>query len=120
VAGLFPALALPRTTDLVAMSFGGFVGLSLAARHGRLFERLVLVDTAASFPEPARVPLRIMAQRAEAEGIVGALDTTTPPALAHELAAGIRGARLVQSPGCAHCPPIETPDAFVAALRDFL
>lgn len=185
VAGLFPALGLPRATDLVAMSFGGFVGTALAARHGHLVDRLVLVDTAAAFPEPAKAPLRAMAERAEALGmqavvdvairrmftdgfiaahpdvveertavllkaeptsfatacralaaldlrpalpriehptlvVVGALDVTTPPALARALAAGIRGATLIEIPDCAHCPPIEQPAAFVEAVETFL
>lgn len=185
VAAAFPALGLPPATDVVAMSFGGFVGSALASRHGRLFDRLVLVDTAAAFPEPAKVPLRAMAERAEREGmaavlevavrriftetfiaahpdivearkatllradtgpfaiacralaaldlrpvlarianptlvVVGALDITTPPALARELAEGIPNARLVEIPDCAHCPPIERPREFVATLRDFL
>ncbi|HEU5320134.1 MAG TPA: alpha/beta hydrolase, partial [Methylomirabilota bacterium] len=42
LAALFPALRLaPAATDLVAMSFGGFAGIALAARHGHLFDRLV-------------------------------------------------------------------------------
>lgn len=186
MAQLFPALGLaPASTDVVAMSFGGFVGIALAARHGGLFDRLVLVDTAAAFPEPAKVPLRAMAERALADGmaavvntalrrmltdafiaahpdvvaaraevlqratprafatacraladldlrpvlgtianptlvVVGALDATTPPPLARELQAGIRGARLVEIADCAHCPPIETPDEFVAIVEEFL
>lgn len=185
VAGLFPALGLPRSTDLIAMSFGGFVGTALAARHGHLFDRLVLVDTAAAFPEPAKASLRAMAERAETLGmaavvdvavrrmfteafiaahpdvvaertavllratpssfatacraladldlrpvlprignptlvLVGALDATTPPALARELAAGIRGARLEEIPDCAHCPPLEAPRAFLDTVGSFL
>lgn len=185
LAGLFPALGLSPSTDLVAMSFGGFVGIALAARSGRLFDRLVLVDTAAAFPDAARAPLRAMAERAETAGmaavvdvalrrmftdafiaahpeivaaraavlararpasfatacraladldlrpalgqianptlvVVGALDATTPPALARELAAGIPGARLVEIPDCAHCPPLERPDAFLAVVEPFL
>jgi 3-oxoadipate enol-lactonase len=186
VALLFPAIGLrPEATDLLAMSFGGFVGLALAARHGHLFRRLVLVDTAAAFPEPAKAPLRAMAERALRDGmgavvetalrrmftepfiaahpdivaargetlrrarpehfatacraladldlrpvlgkirnptlvVVGALDVTTPPALARELAAGIDGARLVEIADCAHCPPIEQPQEFARAVGEFL
>lgn len=186
VASLFPALGLaPTTTDLVAMSFGGFVGIALAARHGHLFDRLVLVDTAAAFPEPAKAPLRGMAERGLKDGmravvdtalrrmfaeafidahpdviaartevlrrahpehfatacraladldlrpvlgkirnrtlvVVGALDATTPPVLAHELRAGIAGARLVEIADCAHCPPIEKPEEFVRVVGAFL
>jgi 3-oxoadipate enol-lactonase len=186
VALLFPALGLkPETTDLLAMSFGGFVGIALAARHGRLFRRLILVDTAAAFPEPAKAPLRAMAERALRDGmsavvdtalgrmfteafiaahpdtvvarsetlrrarpehfatacraladldlrpvlckipnptlvVVGALDATTPPALARELMAGIDGARLVEIPDSAHCPPVEKPEEFARAAGNFL
>jgi pimeloyl-ACP methyl ester carboxylesterase len=186
VALLFPALGLnPDTTDLVAMSFGGFVGIALAARHGYLFRRLIFVDTAATFPEPAKAPLRAMAERALRDGmgavvetalgrmfterfiaahpdivaersevlrrarpecfatacraladldlrpvlgrignptlvLVGTLDVTTPPALARELTSDIAGARLVEIPDCAHCPPIERPEEFARAAADFL
>lgn len=185
VALLFPALGLGAATDLVAMSFGGFVGTALAARHGTLIDRLVLVDTAAAFPDAAKAPLSAMAERALAGGMravvdialrrmftdgfiaahpgvvaararaleaarpecfatacralaaldlrpvlgkianptlvaVGTLDVTTPPALARELASGIRGATLVEIAGCAHCPPVEKPAEFVRAIAPFL
>lgn len=186
VARLFTALGLaPGRTDLLAMSFGGFVGTALAGRQGHLFDRLILVDTAAAFPEAAKGPLRVMADRALADGmravvgtairrmfteafiaahpdtiaartevllqarpehfatacraladldlrpvlgkirnrtlvVVGALDATTPPALARELAAGIPDARLVEIADCAHCPPIERPEAFARVVTEFL
>jgi pimeloyl-ACP methyl ester carboxylesterase len=185
MAALFAALRLPPTTDLVAMSFGGFVGLALAVRHRHLIDRLVLVDTAAAFPEHAKAPLRVMAECALREGMkavvdtalrrmftepfiaahpdvvreraavllgtrpepfatacraladldlrpalpairhralvmVGALDLTTPPVLANELAAGLEGAGYVEIADCAHCPPLERPDAFVSAVLRFL
>jgi 3-oxoadipate enol-lactonase len=186
MALLFPALGLkPETTDVLGMSFGGFVAIALAARHGQLFSRLVLVDTAAAFPERAKAPLRAMAERAAENGmgavvdtalgrmftarfiaerpdlvaaqsdtllrarpeyfatacralvgldlrpvlgsikndtlvVVGKLDITTPPALARELAEGIPQARLVEIPGCAHCPPIEQPERFAREVNNFL
>ena len=52
--------------------------------------------------------------------LVGALDVTTPPFLASELAGCIEGAAYLEIPGCAHCPPIETPTEFVAAVERFL
>jgi len=52
--------------------------------------------------------------------MAGALDATTPPALARQLAAGIPGARFLEIPGCGHCPQIEDPQGFVAAVEDFL
>jgi 3-oxoadipate enol-lactonase len=185
VAALMDALRLGPGADVLGMSFGGFVATALAARHGARLGRLVLVDTAAAFPEPAKIPLRGMAERAVQAGmaavvdtavrrmftdafiaahpevverqaailrraeprafatacraladldlrpalgairnptrvVVGALDATTPPALARELAAGIGGATLVEIPDCAHCPPIENPAALLAAVEPFL
>jgi 3-oxoadipate enol-lactonase len=52
--------------------------------------------------------------------IAGSEDATTPPALARQLAAGIRGAKFVELEGCGHCPQIENPQAFVAAIAAFL
>ena len=52
--------------------------------------------------------------------IVGELDAATPPALATGLATGIPGAKLVRIPDCGHCPPLEQPEAFLAAVEPFL
>ena len=30
------------------------------------------------------------------------------------------GARYVELPGCGHCPPLEQPEAFLDAIRDFV
>lgn len=185
VAGLFGALGLPRATDVLGNGFGGFIAVALAARHGAKFERLIVADALASFPDPAKVPLRNLAARVAQEGMTGALDVaiqrmfpdtfiaahpeiveerkqalrradpacfraaclalarldlapvlklvrnptlvmagaldrTTPPALAAELAAGIGGATFREIPGCGHCPQIEDPGAFVDAVNGFL
>jgi pimeloyl-ACP methyl ester carboxylesterase len=52
--------------------------------------------------------------------IVGDEDALTPPSAAESLAAGIRGAKLVVLPGAGHLSNLETPDAFNAAVLDFL
>lgn len=185
VAGLFGALKLPRETDVLGNGFGGFIAVALAARHGAKFDRLIVADALASFPEPAKIPLRNLAARVAQEGMAGALDVaiqrmfpesfiaahpgivqerkrtleradpacfrtaclalvrldlapvlklirnptlvmagaldqTTPPALARELAAGITGATFLEIPGCGHCPQIENPRAFADAVNGFL
>ncbi len=51
---------------------------------------------------------------------VGEGDVLTPPELAEEMAAGIPGARLARIPGAGHLPPMETPDAVTALLREWL
>ena len=48
--------------------------------------------------------------------ICGELDQATPPALNRAIASAVPGARYVELPGCGHCPPLEQPDAFLAAL----
>jgi 3-oxoadipate enol-lactonase len=84
VAELFPALKLPPQTDVLGNGFGGFIALSLATRHGTAFDRLVIADALATFPEPAKLPLRNLAAKVAQEGMSGALDAAIqrmfPPA----------------------------------------
>ncbi|HET9653695.1 MAG TPA: alpha/beta fold hydrolase [Usitatibacter sp.] len=49
----------------------------------------------------------------------GALDQTTPPALAREVAESIRGAVYREIAGSGHCPMLEQPQALVAEMRGF-
>lgn len=186
IAGLLSALHLPRATDVLGNGFGGFISVALAGRHGDQFDRLIVADALAAFPEPAKQPLRDLAAKVAQEGMAGALDIairrmfpeafiavhpriveerkqalarqadaasfqraclalaqldftpvlgmihnptlvmagaldqTTPPALARELANGIPGARFLEIPGCGHCPQIENPGAFIDAVNGFL
>ena len=50
----------------------------------------------------------------------GALDQTTPPALAQQVAQGIAGARYQEIADSGHCPMLEQPAALVAAMNRFL
>ncbi len=185
IAGMMAALDLPRETDVLGNGFGGFIAVALAARHGERFERLVAAPALVAFPESAKQPLRVLAERVAREGMSGALDiairrmfpesfiaahpqivderkhalekadagcfrtaclalaqldlsavligignrtlvmagsedATTPPSLARELACAIPGARFQEIQGCGHCPQIEQPQAFVAAVEGFL
>jgi 3-oxoadipate enol-lactonase len=52
--------------------------------------------------------------------VVGAEDEATPPALGRALADRLADARLALLPGLGHCPHIQDPDAFVAAIAPFL
>lgn len=52
--------------------------------------------------------------------IVGAEDRVTPLACAETLIAGLQDAEVVVIPGAGHLTALERPDAFVAAVRDFL
>jgi pimeloyl-ACP methyl ester carboxylesterase len=51
--------------------------------------------------------------------VTGAHDLMTPPKFGASLAAGIRGARLVELPRCGHFPMHEQPDALAAAITGF-
>ena len=52
--------------------------------------------------------------------IAGGADQTTPPEMARELAAAVPGASFTELAGCGHCPPLEQPEAFIAAVEAFL
>jgi len=181
VARVMDALELPRDTTVFGNGFGAFVALELAIRHGPRFGRLIVADTLAAFPEPARAPFRAMAEGVSAGGmkavldtaiarmfppefaaanpgvieerkralaavepqcfaraclalaeldlsskiknirnstliLCGALDQTTPPALARELAQKIPGARYEEIAESGHCPMLEQADALVAKI----
>jgi 3-oxoadipate enol-lactonase len=174
VARIMDALELPRNCTVFGNGFGAFVALELAVRHGARFDRLIVADTLAAFPESARAPFRGMAAKVTAEGMKGVLDTaigrmfppafaerhpeviaarkaalakvdaqcfaraclalasmdltaqvpkirnptlvmcgaldqTTPPALAQDLARKIPGARYEDIPDSGHCPMLEQP-----------
>jgi pimeloyl-ACP methyl ester carboxylesterase len=185
VAAALAKMQLSRDAALLGNGFGGFIALALAARHGRLFQKLLLVDTAAGFPEAAKTAFATMAEKVAAGGmgavaeiaarrifhdaylaahpeavaerravlmrmdpkafiagcralekvdlraalpgisnptlvVVGELDAATPAALAREMAATIKGAQYILLPSCGHCPPLEQPQAFLAAIGPFL
>ena len=52
--------------------------------------------------------------------VCGALDQATPPPLNKEIAVKVPGARYVELPDCGHCPPLEQPEAFLAAIKNFM
>ena len=52
--------------------------------------------------------------------IYGELDQATPPALNRAIAECIPGATITMLPGCGHCPPLEAPAGFLAAVAGML
>jgi 3-oxoadipate enol-lactonase len=52
--------------------------------------------------------------------VAGAEDQATPPALGRALADRLPNARAIELPGLGHCPHVQDPDAFVAAVAPFL
>jgi 3-oxoadipate enol-lactonase len=52
--------------------------------------------------------------------VCGEFDQATPPVLNKAIADKVAGARYVELPGCGHCPPLEQPEAFLAAIKEFV
>lgn len=69
IAEALRALGLGPGGAVLGNGFGGFVVAALAAPHGALFEKLLLVDTAARFPQQARSAFAVMAEKVAAGGM---------------------------------------------------
>jgi 3-oxoadipate enol-lactonase len=93
-----------------------------AAERREVLLRMNVSSFAAACRALAKVDLRPELPRIENPTlvVVGSLDAATPPVLARELASGIPGAQLAELPGCGHCPPLQQPSEFVAAVAPFL
>jgi pimeloyl-ACP methyl ester carboxylesterase len=52
--------------------------------------------------------------------LVGDSDEPTPPDLARETAAGIRGSKLVVVPDCGHLSTLERPELVTKALVEWM
>ena len=52
--------------------------------------------------------------------VCGEFDQATPPALNKAIVEKVPGARYVELPGCGHCPPLEQPEQFLAAIKGFV
>ena len=52
--------------------------------------------------------------------VIGDVDGATPPAIGRALAERLLGASAIEMKGVGHCPHIQVPDEFVAAIAPFL
>jgi pimeloyl-ACP methyl ester carboxylesterase len=52
--------------------------------------------------------------------ITGEDDTAQPAHNSEQIAAGIRGARLVRIPACGHSSSLEQPEAVITAMREVM
>ena len=52
--------------------------------------------------------------------VCGELDQATPPPLNKEIVEKVADAKYVELPGCGHCPPLEQPRQFLAAIGEFV
>jgi 3-oxoadipate enol-lactonase len=86
IGQLFRDLSLPRETDVLGNGLGSFVALSLAARHGQLFDRAVLIGSGIRFPDQGRATFAVLADKAECDGMAALTDAAMqrmfPPAFA--------------------------------------
>jgi len=69
IAEALSALRLGSGAAVAGNGFGGFIAVALAARHGVLFERLLVIDAAAGFPEAGKAAFRAMAEKVSAGGM---------------------------------------------------
>ena len=97
----FPDVVRKRKECLARVNAGGFARACLALADLDLRPRLATI----------RNPTLVMC---------GALDQTTPPALAREVAQALPGASYEEIAGSGHCPMLEQPEALVAAMGAFI
>lgn len=74
ISGLFDALDLGATADVLGNGFGGFVASTLAIRHGAKFDRLVLADTGLGFSPEGKQSFFAMADRVRESGMEAIVD----------------------------------------------
>jgi 3-oxoadipate enol-lactonase len=139
IAGELPGHGLAAKADLLGNGFGGFVSVALAVRHGKLCDRLVLVDTGAAIPPQGKAAFAAMAERVEAGGMEAVLATALQrmfpddflaanPAIAEERKASLRAAHpahfaaacraLMKFDMRAELSGIRHPTLVVVGLRD--
>jgi 3-oxoadipate enol-lactonase len=106
---MFPESFIAAHRDVVAGREGVFERIDPAV-FASACRALATMDLDADLP---RVRNRTLI-------MVGAQDEATPPALGRALAEKLAAADLIELPGLGHCPHIQDPDTFVAAIARFL
>lgn len=74
LARLFDAMDLGNQADVLGNGLGGFVASTLAIRHGKRFDRLVLAGTGVGFTDQGRASFHVMAERVRGHGMEGVVD----------------------------------------------
>jgi 3-oxoadipate enol-lactonase len=74
IAGMMDLAELPDDTAVLGNGAGGFMSVALGIHHGGRLGKLILADTGPGFPEPAKAPLRFLADKVESEGMEAVLD----------------------------------------------
>ncbi len=74
LTGVMDSAGLPDDTSVLGNGAGGFMCVALGINHGDRFGKLILADTGPGFPEAAKKPLHILAEKVEADGMAAVLD----------------------------------------------
>src|SRR3954452_13892351 len=74
IAGLFDALGLGKTADVLGNGFGGCVASALAVHHGAQFDRLVLAETGLSSSPEGKQSFYAMAERVRKSAMEAIVD----------------------------------------------
>lgn len=74
IAVALRAMRMGPSTAIAGNGFGGFIAVALAARHGPLVERLLVIDAAAGFPEAGKTAFRVMAEKVASGGMDAVVD----------------------------------------------
>lgn len=74
IADMMDDLDLPPDTAVLGNGAGGFMAVALGIRQGGRIGKLVLADTGPGFPDAAKAPLRLLADKVEEAGMDTALD----------------------------------------------
>jgi 3-oxoadipate enol-lactonase len=108
IARMFPPVFQAARPDIVAARKA-----ALASADASCFAQACLALAALDLSP------RLAGIRSPTLVMCGALDQTTPPALAREVARSIPGAIYREIEGAGHCPMLEQPDALVALIESF-
>jgi pimeloyl-ACP methyl ester carboxylesterase len=113
IAGVMDGLGMPADTAVLGNGAGGFIAVALGISHGKRFGKLILADTGPGFPDAAKAPLRLLADRVEEAGMEVVLDAAMArmfPASYIEQHPDIIAERKAALAGC-------QPQAFAATAR---
>lgn len=106
---MFPDNFIAANPEIVAEREKVFVGIdaNVFANSCRLLAALDLTPDLVKIANPTLV-------------VIGDVDGATPPAIGHELAARLPDASAIEMKCVGHCPHLQVPDQFVAAISPFL
>jgi len=105
IGRMFPPAFAEQHPDVIALRKAALAAVD-AGCFARACLALAALDLTATAPK-IRNPTLVLC---------GALDQTTPPALARELARKVPGARYQEIPGSGHCPMLEQPAILSEAI----